>query len=123
MTSSEYQYFLSLIVWLVRRNDRVEDKLNRLLKGMKQDMATKKEILDKIAANTTLLGSVAVAVDELNDQSASIAEEIARLKKLIEDGQVADFTEVEALVDAQAGVIAGLETAIGKNVVPVPVAN
>ena len=79
-------------------------------------MATAQEILDKITAQTGVLQSVAVAVDELNGEQATIAEEIARLKKLIEDGQVPpDLSALEAAVNTQGEVITGLGAAIRAN--------
>lgn len=87
-------------------------------KEFKEMSAQSDAILAKVTANTDKLQSVSIAVDGLNDQSTSIAEEIARLKALIEAGQPVDLTALEAKVDEQAALIGGLETAIGANTTP-----
>lgn len=78
-------------------------------------MATAAEILATVNANTSVLNSIAVAADALNEGQVSIADQIAELKRQIEAGQTPDLSELEAAVDNQTAVISGLKDAVGAN--------
>lgn len=106
---------------LLNRTNRLLVKADTLLTRTERIMATAQEILDKVTAQTGVLQSVAVAVDELNGEQATIAEEIARLKKIIEDlGTPVDLTALETAVNEQGAVIDGLKAAISANPGPTP---
>lgn len=89
--------------------------LRALSAQMEKIMADQNSILAKINANTSVLQSIQAAVTALSDGQASIADEIAALKAQIAAGTPPDFTALDAAADTQAGVIAGLNTAIPAN--------
>lgn len=78
-------------------------------------MSTKEEILAKVTAQRGQLESIALAVDELNGEFASIGEQIDDLKRQIAEGAKVDLTELEAEIDKVGGIVAGIVPAIKAN--------
>lgn len=99
--------------WLIRRQEKVEDKLNRLVE---RQMANKDEILAEIRTNTSIAESSAQAIDLLREGNDNIQAKIDDLKTQIEAGNVpTDLSEIDAALDEQRTVLEKVKTEIGAN--------
>jgi cell division protein ZapA (FtsZ GTPase activity inhibitor) len=93
--------------WIIRRIDRIEDKLNRILEGEKIIMAAVNEALDDLEAQTA-------AIDGAEDSAEAAFTRLADMIQSLKDNQTdpATATRIQAAADELRARAAKLAAAV-----------
>lgn len=98
--------------WIIRRIDKIEHKLNRLIEGQWKIMATLDETLAEVTAEDTKVDSIIALIGGLQQQLAD-----ALSGATLPPGVQAKVDQIFAQATASAGKI---DTAISANTPPTP---